>query len=52
MSMITIEMMGGLGNQLFQIACVLSYSLKYKKPFILKINYQLVMTDPFIGTIY
>ena len=33
MSMITIEMMGGLGNHLFQIACVLSYSLKNKKTF-------------------
>lgn len=31
--MITIEIMGGLGNQLFQIACLLSYSLKYKIPF-------------------
>lgn len=34
--MITIEIMGGLGNQLFQIFCLLSYSLTYKIPFYLE----------------
>ena len=31
--MITIEIMGGLGNQLFQIAVLISYSLTHKIPF-------------------
>ena len=31
--MITIELMGGLGNQLFQIATLISYSLTHKIPF-------------------
>jgi hypothetical protein len=31
--MITCELMGGLGNQLFQIFATISYSMKYKKPF-------------------
>ena len=31
--MITTEIMGGLGNQLFQIFNLLSYSLTYKIPF-------------------
>jgi len=30
---ITIEIMGGLGNQLFQLFTLISYSLKAKKPF-------------------
>ena len=34
--MIYIELMGGLGNQLFQIFCGLAYSLENKIPF--KIN--------------
>jgi hypothetical protein len=34
--MIYIEIMGGLGNQLFQIFCGIAYSLEYKVPF--KIN--------------
>ena len=29
----TIEIMGGLGNQLFQIFTLISYSIKYQKPF-------------------
>ena len=29
----TIEIMGGLGNQLFQIFALLAYALKYKTPF-------------------
>ena len=31
--MITIELMGGLGNQLFQIFAVIGYSLQHKIPF-------------------
>lgn len=31
--MIYIELMGGLGNQLFQIFCGISYSLDNKIPF-------------------
>jgi len=31
--MITCNLMGGLGNQLFQIFTTISYSLKYKKEF-------------------
>lgn len=31
--MITIEIMGGLGNQLFQIFALISYALKNKQPF-------------------
>ena len=31
--MITIELMGGLGNQLFQIFTVIGYSLQFKIPF-------------------
>jgi hypothetical protein len=34
--MIYIEIMGGLGNQLFQIFCGIAYSLEHKIPF--KIN--------------
>jgi hypothetical protein len=33
MQLTTAELMGGLGNQLFQIFAVLAYSLKYKLPF-------------------
>jgi pterin-4a-carbinolamine dehydratase len=29
----TVEIMGGLGNQLFQIFALLAYCLRYKKPF-------------------
>ena len=32
--MITIHLMGGLGNQLFQIFVIISLSLKYKIPFV------------------
>jgi hypothetical protein len=31
--MITCHLMGGLGNQLFQIFCTIAYSIKYKKSF-------------------
>jgi hypothetical protein len=31
--MITCYLMGGLGNQLFQIFCTIAYSIKYKNPF-------------------
>ena len=31
--MITCELMGGLGNQLFQIFAVISYSIKHNVPF-------------------
>lgn len=33
MQFTTVEIMGGLGNQLFQIFALLSYALKYKQPF-------------------
>jgi len=45
--MITIEIMGGLGNQLFQIFCLISYSLKYKKPFYFEIKKQVRTDRPF-----
>ena len=32
----TIEIMGGLGNQLFQIFTLISYSIKNKKPFFIE----------------
>lgn len=34
--MIYIDLMGGLGNQLFQIFCIISYSFTYKVPFKIK----------------
>jgi glycosyl transferase family 25 len=34
--MLTIELMGGLGNQLFQIFTLISYSKKYNQPFLLE----------------
>ena len=36
--MIYIELMGGLGNQLFQIFCLLSYSFTHKLAFRIKAN--------------
>jgi hypothetical protein len=33
--MITVKLAGGLGQQLFQICCVLAYSLRYKCPLML-----------------
>lgn len=39
--MITIHIMGGLGNQLFQIFFLISYCLRYKKRFVLP-NLQIV----------
>jgi hypothetical protein len=45
--MITIEIMGGLGNQLFQIFALLSYSLKYKKPFYFEIKESVRTDRPF-----
>ena len=38
--MITIHLMGGLGNQLFQIFCLLNYCMKYNKRFWLPIIKQ------------
>ena len=40
----TIEIMGGLGNQLFQIFTLLAYSIKLKSLFISKINLYLAGT--------
>jgi hypothetical protein len=34
--MLTVELMGGLGNQLFQIFTLMAYSKKYNKPFLLE----------------
>ena len=34
--MITCELMGGLGNQLFQIFTVISYSIRYSVPFLFR----------------
>ncbi len=34
--MITIDIMGGLGNQLFQIMTVIAYSKKYSNPFVIE----------------
>ena len=45
--MITIEIMGGLGNQLFQIFALLSYSLKYKIPFYFELKQSNRTDRPF-----
>ena len=45
--MITIEIMGGLGNQLFQIFAVLSYSLKHKIPFYFELKQSNRSDRPF-----
>lgn len=34
--MLTVELMGGLGNQLFQIFTLMAYSKKYNQPFLLE----------------
>jgi hypothetical protein len=34
--MITVDIMGGLGNQLFQIMTVIAYSKKYNNPFVIE----------------
>jgi len=39
--MLTCQLQGGLGNQLFQIFTTLSYALKYSKPFLFLNNRQL-----------
>ena len=36
--MITTHLMGGLGNQLFQIFATIAYSLNNRKPFIFEYN--------------
>jgi len=45
--MITIEIMGGLGNQLFQIFTLISYSLTYKIPFYFEIKESTRIDRPF-----
>ena len=45
--MITIEIMGGLGNQLFQIFALLSYSVKYKIPFYFELKQSNRSDRPF-----
>ena len=49
--MIYIEIMGGLGNQLFQIFCGIAYSLENNIPFKIKgyqiIDYVLVNTNKY-----
>ena len=34
--MLTVELMGGLGNQLFQIFALIAYSKKYNQPFLIE----------------
>ena len=34
--MISIDIMGGLGNQLFQIMTIIAYSMKYNNPFVIE----------------
>jgi len=41
--MITVNLMGGLGNQLFQIFSTISLSLKYKIPFIFEYSEKLTI---------
>jgi len=43
--MLTIEVMGGLGNQLFQIFALISYGLTYKVPFYFEHNDTLARAD-------
>ena len=38
---VTCELMGGLGNQLFQIFCVIAYSLKNNKNYVFTNSKQL-----------
>ena len=45
--MITIEIMGGLGNQLFQIFTLISYSLIHKIPFYFEIKESTRIDRPF-----
>ena len=47
--MIFIEIMGGLGNQLFQIFAGISYSINYRVPFKIKYNKQDIVS-PLDGT--
>lgn len=47
--MIYIEIMGGLGNQLFQIFTGISYSINYRVPFKIKYNKE-DMVSPLDGT--
>jgi len=49
---VTIHVMGGLGNQLFQIFTLISYSLKHKRPFYFKNQLHLGRIDHFIGIIF
>ena len=46
--MISVDLMGGLGNQLFQIFTALAYSFKHKKQIKLP-NRKSVMTSPYGG---
>ena len=34
--MLSIDIMGGLGNQLFQIMTLMAYSKKYENPFVIE----------------
>ena len=43
--MITIEIMGGLGNQLFQVFSLISYGLTHKVPFYFEHNDTLARPD-------
>lgn len=43
--MITIEIMGGLGNQLFQVFHLISYGLTHKVPFYFEHNDTLARAD-------
>ena len=54
--MLTVELMGGLGNQLFQIITLMAYSKKCNQPFILKrvksLPGQYVTRDVYWDTIF
>jgi hypothetical protein len=49
---VTIHVMGGLGNQLFQIFTLISYSLKHKRPFYFEKSVPSRKIDRFIGIIF
>lgn len=54
--MFTVELMGGLGNQLFQIITLMSYSKKCNQPFVIKkvksLSGQYVTRDVYWDTLF
>ena len=52
MMLVTTHVMGGIGNQLFQVFNLISYALTNKVAFFLKQDNLTVQTDRFIGIIF